>query len=306
MLPTTYIPTPDLTPIDRLDRAESYKAKLRSAITRLAVAGVNPFNANALRDYADTLPISGRMFLKAGLRIMYADRVSRIKTAIHPAQATPENVAKAQAALWQLEEMDNVLTTHQPDRERLPHWLTQAQVDNITSLAYRSGLRDYIVLAILLGAGLRREELTRLTFDSLSTVDGKPVITLRGKGSKVRTVPITPVLYRHLMEWRAQVGSCRIARSIHKTGKIGSSLSPTAIFDIVRRYGSLIGIADLDPHDLRRTFGRLVYQSTGDILRVMHLLGHSKVETTQRYIGLEIDLEPVNIIRNDFVSVFGD
>lgn len=307
MLATLPINAPDLTTIDRLDRAESYKAKLRSAILRLSVAGVNPYNANALKDYADTLPVSGRMFLKAGLRIMYADRVTRIKTSISPSIATPEIIAKAQAALWQLEEMDNVLVTHQPDRERLPHWLTQAQVDELTALAYRSSLRDYIILAVLLGAGLRREELTKLTFDALSTVDNQPVITLRGKGSKVRTVPITPVLYRHLLEWKAQVGPGRIARSIHKTGKIGPSLSPTAVFDIVRKYGSLIGIADLDPHDLRRTFGRLAYFALDkDILRVMHMLGHSKVETTQRYIGLELDLEPVNIIRNDFVTVFGD
>lgn len=304
---TTYSPTPDLTPIDRLNRAESYKAKLRSALIRLSVSRVNPFDADALRDYADTLPVSGRMFLKAGLRIMYADRVTRIKTSITPKHATPEIVAKAQAALWQLEEMDSVLTTHQPDRERLPHWLTQAQVDELLQHAYRASLRDYIVLAILVGAGLRRDELSKLTFTSISIIDNQPVITLRGKGSKVRTVPITPVLHTHLIKWHNQVGDGRIARKVNKSGKVGTALSATAIFDIVRKYGNLIGIPDIDPHDLRRTFGRLAYYaSSGDILRVMHLLGHADVKTTQRYIGLDLDLEPVAIVNNDFVTVFGD
>jgi len=297
----TSTPTPDLSAIDLYECAPSYKSKLRKATLALIASRVDPRNPKALRAYADTLPASGKAFLNAALRILFADIAINLK-----ASATPQNVLSVQASLLNLEAMHKTLKVHQPDRERLPRWLTQEEVDDLLQTAFRQSLRDYIVIALLVGAGLRREELELLTFDTISTVDNQPIITLRGKGAKVRSIPITPVLHRHLQDWQTHVGHGRIARSIHKTGRVGASLSSTAIFSIVREYGSMIGISNLDPHDLRRTFGRLAYHATGDILKVRNLMGHSKTETTEHYIGLELDLEPVNIVHSDFVSVFGD
>ena len=76
-----------------------------------------------------------------------------------------------------------------------------------------------------------------------------------------------------------------------KSGKIGDSLSAVGIFTVVRKYGALIGIDDLDPHDLRRSYGRIMYEATKDIVLVKNLLGHSSVRTTQKYIGLHINLD---------------
>ena len=55
----------------------------------------------------------------------------------------------------------------------------------------------------------------------------------------------------------------------------------------------LAGI-DLDPHfygthSLRRTKATLIYRRTGNPRAVQLLLGHSKIESTVRYLGIEVD-----------------
>ena len=51
---------------------------------------------------------------------------------------------------------------------------------------------------------------------------------------------------------------------------------------------------DLDPHlygthSLRRTKATLIYRRTGNLRAVLLLLGHSKIESTVRYLGVEVD-----------------
>jgi integrase len=51
---------------------------------------------------------------------------------------------------------------------------------------------------------------------------------------------------------------------------------------------------DLDPHlygthSLRRTKATLIYRRTGNLRAVQLLLGHSKIESTVRYLGVEVD-----------------
>jgi Phage integrase family len=51
---------------------------------------------------------------------------------------------------------------------------------------------------------------------------------------------------------------------------------------------------DLDPakfgtHSLRRTKAVLIYRRTGNLRAVQLLLGHTKIESTVRYLGIEVD-----------------
>jgi len=65
-----------------------------------------------------------------------------------------------------------------------------------------------------------------------------------------------------------------------------------------RQYARLlsgwISSAGLDPrlfgtHSLRRTKATLVYRRTGNLRAVQLLLGHTKIESTVRYLGIEVD-----------------
>jgi site-specific recombinase XerC len=156
-------------------------------------------------------------------------------------------------------------------------------------------MRDYVIMSVLLGAGVRREELETLTFDSLTQIpdNGKmrDVLVIQGKGDKTRTIRISSLLASHLREWKITTLGGQIARKMNKGGKLGKSISAFGIFTIVRKYGALIGIPDLDPHDCRRSYGRLLYEATGDIMLVKNYLGHDNVKTTQGYIGLDLNLD---------------
>ncbi|HSM43130.1 MAG TPA: tyrosine-type recombinase/integrase, partial [Afifellaceae bacterium] len=60
---------------------------------------------------------------------------------------------------------------------------------------------------------------------------------------------------------------------------------------LVSQWISSIG---LDPsmygtHSLRRTKATLIYRRTGNLRAVQLLLGHSKIESTVRYLGVEVD-----------------
>ena len=93
-------------------------------------------------------------------------------------------------------------------------------------------------------------------------------------------------------EWAELVGrSGYIARSVTKGGELGESISGQAILDIVGAYGRELGKAKLRPHDLRRTYARIGYDAGIDIGQISKLLGHASIATTQRYLGLQIDLK---------------
>ena len=42
-------------------------------------------------------------------------------------------------------------------------------------------------------------------------------------------------------------------------------------------------------HSLRRTKPTLIYRKTGNLRTVQLLLGHTKIESTVKYLGLEVD-----------------
>jgi integrase len=77
------------------------------------------------------------------------------------------------------------------------------------------------------------------------------------------------------------------------TGRYGPNTSVTT-----RQYARLvsqwIGGVGLDPrlfgtHSLRRTKATLIYRRTGNLRAVQLLLGHTKIESTVRYLGIEVD-----------------
>ena len=66
---------------------------------------------------------------------------------------------------------------------------------------------------------------------------------------------------------------------------VNGSLSETAVNDIVHRYGAMIGVPNLAPHDLRRTYARLSRDGGASLETVQASLGHASIVTTTRYIN---------------------
>lgn len=89
----------------------------------------------------------------------------------------------------------------------------------------------------------------------------------------------------------------KLLRSINQYGTINGSLSPAAIRDIVRRYGAQIGIPDLNPHDLRRTYAKLARKGGAPLETIQKSLGHASLRTTEVYLSTGEEANAGDFIR---------
>src|ERR1700680_3734797 len=107
---------------------------------------------------------------------------------------------------------------------RLGNWLTAQQGKALLNIPVGSsvrGKRDYAMLALLLGCGLRRSELVHLTIEHLKQREEHWVLVdLVGKGGHVRTVPVPAWVKTAVDGWStiANIKSGRLFRCVNKTG----------------------------------------------------------------------------------------
>ena len=146
------------------------------------------------------------------------------------------------------------------------NWLTAEQGKRLLSTADSASLRgkrDYVTLAILLGCGLRRAELTALRVEDIQQREEHWVIAdLVGKGGHIRTVPVPDWVKAGIDAWTAASGitAGTLLRSINKAGRVwGIGFSPKVIWGVVKRKAKLCEIPYLAPDDLRRTCARLCH-----------------------------------------------
>jgi site-specific recombinase XerD len=159
--------------------------------------------------------------------------------------------------------------------------------------------RDYAMLAVLFGCGLRRSELVGLEMNEVQMRQGHwAVVDLIGKGGHIRTVPIPVWVKAALDDWVAAAGITegRIFRAVARAGKVwGDGISQNVVWYVVKTCCEKAGLQHIAPHDLRRTCAKLCHTSGGEIEQIQFLLGHASVQTTERYLGCKQNLgHPVN------------
>jgi len=181
---------------------------------------------------------------------------------------------------------------------RLGNWLTREQAKELLAVPDRctlKGKRDYVILALLVGCALRRNELAELDVETIQQREGRWVLAdLEGKGRRVRTVAIPIWVKQGINAWMTAAGieDGRLLRSVSKSGKVNrDTLSDWAVWSVVEQSSKQIGIEHFGAHDLRRTCAKLCRKSGGDLEQIKFLLGHSSIQTTERYLGSEQDIE---------------
>jgi site-specific recombinase XerD len=70
-----------------------------------------------------------------------------------------------------------------------------------------------------------------------------------------------------------------------------ADVTANVVWYAVKRCACQAGIANLAPHDLRRTWARLCHGRGGELEQIQFLLGHASVQTTERYIGSKQKLQ---------------
>jgi integrase len=181
---------------------------------------------------------------------------------------------------------------------RLGNWLTREQAKELLAVPDRStlkGKRDYVILALLVGCALRRNELAELDVATIQQREGRWVLAdLEGKGRRIRTVAIPIWVKQGIDVWTTVAGidKGRLLRSVSKSGKVNrDTLSDWAVWSVVEQSSKQIGIEHFGAHDLRRTCAKLCRKNGGDLEQIKFLLGHSSIQTTERYLGSEQDIE---------------
>jgi len=163
-----------------------------------------------------------------------------------------------------------------------------AQINTKTN----KGKRDYAILAVLLYAGLRREECATLTPTLFDFDHGKRYLRLMGKGNKTRRVEVHSTLERALQHWMeaakiAWADDTPLFRSVNRGDRVqAAQIDPNVIERVLSEYARAAGIGDVEPHDLRRTFARRLHDGGRSLAEIQQLLGHASPATTAHYVGL--------------------
>jgi len=146
------------------------------------------------------------------------------------------------------------------------------------------GLRDRALLELFYSSGLRLSELCALRWRDLHLDQG--LVTVLGKGSRQRSVPVGSHARRALEEWRASTGAG--SDDFVFPGRGGGPISQRAVQIRMRQLAARQGLfKHVHPHMLRHSFASHVLESSGDLRGVQELLGHADIATTQIYTHLD-------------------
>ena len=172
---------------------------------------------------------------------------------------------------------------------RIGNWLTAEQGKRLLACTDHDSLRgkrNYAILAMLIGCGIRRGELLGLHAESIQLREEHWVIAdLLGKAGHIRTVPVPAWVKEANDTWKQASGitAGALFRSINKAGRVwGSGMTPKVLWEVVREAARRAGIEKLAPHDLRRSCARLCHLAGGELDQIQFLLGHVSIQTTER------------------------
>ena len=145
------------------------------------------------------------------------------------------------------------------------------------------GLRDRALLELFYSSGLRLSEVCGLRWHDLDLDGG--TVTVLGKGSKQRVVPVGSHARKALGEWRTDSAAASDAPVF--PGRNGF-ITPRAVQLRLRQLAQRQGLFKrVHPHLLRHSFASHVLESSGDLRGVQELLGHADIATTQIYTHLD-------------------
>jgi site-specific recombinase XerD len=183
-----------------------------------------------------------------------------------------------------------------PDSQHLR--LTSEQASALMAapgLTNLDGLRDTAVITVMLCTGIREAELSALSVQDLrQRLGGELALHVQdGKGRKERLIPYGELSWVLAVvdRWLAVAGieEDHVFRGIYKGGQRlrPGRLSVRAIQYILASYPIMVDgeLVTARPHDLRRTYARLLYEAGVDLVAIQQNLGHADVKTTLGYIG---------------------
>ena len=171
--------------------------------------------------------------------------------------------------------------------EKLPNCLSVEEVEdllNAPNTEKPEGLRDRAMLETMYASGLRVSEL--LSLERARVNLKKAIITVYGKGSKERKVPLGDFAIEYIKQYVKEVRSKNPGCDSKYLflNRYGEPLSRQYFFKQIRKYAAQAGIETIiSPHTLRHCFATHLLENGAQLVAVQEMLGHANIATTQIY-----------------------
>ena len=173
--------------------------------------------------------------------------------------------------------------------EHLPDVLTDGEIGKMQEaldLSTAEGFRNYVIIEVLYGCGLRVSELTELRMGNIYAEE--QFLQVIGKGNKERWVPINSRALELLGTYIHNVRSHMEVRAGEEKyvflNRRGHHLTRQMVFTMIKRAAEAAGIAKhISPHSLRHSFATELVENGADLRAVQEMLGHESVATTEIY-----------------------
>lgn len=148
------------------------------------------------------------------------------------------------------------------------------------------GARDFALLMLLYGAGLRIGEALSLTGAAL---DAGEVLRVTGKRGKTRVVPLIPIVREALADYAALCPHDLGKGEPLFRGARGGPLSPALVRRAVQGARRRLGLGErTTPHALRHSFATHLLAGGADLRSLQELLGHASLSSTQVYTAVDV------------------
>jgi integrase/recombinase XerD len=177
---------------------------------------------------------------------------------------------------------------------RLPDTVSREEMNLILSQPGEDtprAQRDSAMLELLYATGLRVSELAGLTMNSINWQVG--FLTVMGKGSKERVVPIGKTAYdsvrRYVDEARPKLVKSGTTDVLF-LNRFGGAFTRQGLWKIIIHYVRKAGLQkNVHPHTFRHSFASHLLEGGADLRAVQVMLGHSDISTTQIYTHVTRD-----------------
>lgn len=174
----------------------------------------------------------------------------------------------------------------------LPEVLTVEEVDAMLAAIDPTrphAQRNRTIIELLFSCGLRVSELIDLEISRLNLELG--YLTVTGKGSKERLVPVSPSATAELTDWLAERETYPV-KSGHENyvflNRSGRHMTRVMVFYIVRDLAEAAGIRkEISPHTLRHSFATALLEGGANLRAIQQMLGHESIATTEIYLHLD-------------------
>ncbi len=163
----------------------------------------------------------------------------------------------------------------------IPKFLEQSEISKIME-ASGSNVKDSLILRLLVLTGGRISEILGLRKSDIDF--SAKTLKIKGKGSKVRFVPLTDQILREVEEYIKHFLPSNQSVCKESRGLLFGGVRREAFWQRLRKYAQKAKVnKEVFPHIFRHSLATIMLNNGANIRHVQEMLGHSSISTTEIY-----------------------